>query len=99
MMTRSIISFILLTACFTAGAQSKLTVEKIMRDPKWMGTSPSNLQWSNDGQSLYFNWNPGQAPNDSLYFITLNNKTPQKASPQVWRAGRRQTDGRPRSGR
>jgi dipeptidyl aminopeptidase/acylaminoacyl peptidase len=82
MMTRSIIIFFLLASCFTAGAQSQLTVEKIMRDAKWMGTSPSNLQWSNDGQSLYFSWNPDKALSDSLYFITLNNKTPQKASPQ-----------------
>ncbi len=53
-----------------------------MRDPKWMGTSPSNLQWSNDGQYLYFSWNPDKLLSDSLYYISLNNKTPQKASPQ-----------------
>ncbi len=58
----------------------KLTVEKIMRDPKWIGSSPSNPQWSLDGR-LYFNWNPSKAPADSLYFITLSNKKPQKASP------------------
>ena len=28
---------------------SPLTVNKIMRDPKWIGTSPSNLQWTADG--------------------------------------------------
>ncbi len=51
-----------------------------MRDPKWMGTSPSNAFWSNDGNTLYFSWNPGNETSDSLYFITLNNKTPVKAS-------------------
>ena len=60
----------------------KLTVEKIMRDPKWMGTSPSNVQWSQDGQYLYFRWNPDNAPADSLYYISLTNKTPVKAGTQ-----------------
>ena len=58
----------------------KLTVEKIMRDPKWIGTSPSNPAWSNDGTTLYFSWNPDKAPNDSLYYITLSSRVPVKAS-------------------
>ncbi len=58
----------------------KLTVEKIMRDPKWIGTSPSSPQWSNDGQYLYFNWNPENASADSIYYISLTNKKPVKAS-------------------
>jgi dipeptidyl aminopeptidase/acylaminoacyl peptidase len=57
-----------------------LTVEKIMRDPKWIGTAPTNLNWSTDGKTLYFNWNPENAISDSLYKITLLNKTPQKVS-------------------
>ncbi|TMI63577.1 MAG: S9 family peptidase [Bacteroidetes bacterium] len=61
-------------------AQQKLTVEKIMRDQNWVGTSPSNVQWSNDGQSIYFNWNPDKALADSIYYITLTNKIPVKAS-------------------
>jgi len=51
-----------------------------MRDPNWIGTSPSNLQWSNDGTYLYFNWNPEKVAADSLYYITLNNKVPTKAT-------------------
>ena len=68
---------------FQASAQQlgKLTVEKIMKDPNWIGTSPSNIQWSNDGQKIYFNWNPEKALSDSLYSITLSNKTPVKVSP------------------
>ena len=59
----------------------KLTVEKIMRDPDWIGTSPSNIQWSNEGKTIYFNWNPEKALADSLYYITLGNKTPVKVTP------------------
>jgi dipeptidyl aminopeptidase/acylaminoacyl peptidase len=58
----------------------KLTVEKIMRDPKWIGTSPSDVYWSNDGHSLYFNWNPDNSSSDSVYFITLVDLHPVKAS-------------------
>ncbi|PJJ76008.1 dipeptidyl aminopeptidase/acylaminoacyl peptidase [Thermoflavifilum aggregans] len=58
-----------------------LTIEQIMSDPKWIGTSPSDPFWSPDGQKLYFSWNPEQAPEDSLYYITLTNHQPVKASP------------------
>ena len=58
----------------------KLTVETIMRDPKWIGTSPSSPQWSVDGKTIFFNWNPEKASADSLYYITLDNKTPVKAT-------------------
>lgn len=58
----------------------KLTVEKIMADPKWMGSSPSNLQWSADGKLLYFRWNPDGVAADSIYYISTENTTPQKAT-------------------
>jgi len=76
-----ILSFIFFSC--TVYAQSKLdklTVDKIMRDPKWMGTSPSSPFWSNDGQLLYFMWNPEQAPADSLHYISSLSKVPVKAS-------------------
>lgn len=34
-------------------ANAQLTVEKIMRDPKWMGTQPSNISWSWDGKQIF----------------------------------------------
>ncbi len=63
-----------------------LTVEKIMRDPKWIGVAPYNPFWSEDGKQLYFSWNPDKSPGDSLYSISLANKTPQKVSAQVRRS-------------
>lgn len=65
---------------FSQTSLGTLTVEKIMRDPKWIGTSPTLPQWSIDSRSLFFNWNPEQAISDSLYYITLSNKTPVKAT-------------------
>jgi dipeptidyl aminopeptidase/acylaminoacyl peptidase len=73
------IAFLLASLNIVAQKLDKLTVEKIMRDPKWIGTSPSNISWSNDGKTVYFSWNPERATSDSLYYITLDNKTPVKA--------------------
>ncbi|MEO6135912.1 MAG: DPP IV N-terminal domain-containing protein, partial [Ginsengibacter sp.] len=58
----------------------ELSVEKIMRDPQWIGISPSSPFWGADGTTLYFSWNPEKAPSDSLYYITLANRTPVKAT-------------------
>ena len=71
---------LLLAAATLLQAQGALTVEKIMRDPKWIGSSPSALSWSYDSKYLYFNWNPGKAYSDSLYFITRDNTLPQKTT-------------------
>jgi len=67
------------TICFCQRPDT-LSVEKIMRDPQWIGASPSNPFWSADGRKLYFEWNPEKAASDSLYFITLQNKNPQRAT-------------------
>src|SRR5262245_18598591 len=63
-----------------------LTVEKIMRDPRWMGVSPSGIYWSEDSKQVYFSWNPEKNALDSLYSVTLANRTPQKVTPAVRRA-------------
>jgi dipeptidyl aminopeptidase/acylaminoacyl peptidase len=58
----------------------QLTVEKIMRDPKWIGTSPNTISWSPESKTLFFNWNPENYVSDSLYSITIQNLTPKKIS-------------------
>lgn len=63
-------------AQYTSGP---LTVEKIMRDPKWIGTSPSSLNWSWNSKILYFDWNPDKNFADSTYYVSTNNLQPQKA--------------------
>jgi dipeptidyl aminopeptidase/acylaminoacyl peptidase len=79
---RKMILFALLTVTITAYSQTiaPLTVEKIMRDPKWIGSSPSSAFWSADSRYLLFNWNPDKAPSDSMYFITPTAITPQKTT-------------------
>jgi dipeptidyl aminopeptidase/acylaminoacyl peptidase len=55
-----------------------LTVDYIMRDQKWVGSSPSNINWSWDSKSVFFNWNPDKNLADSFYIFKLNSKQPEK---------------------
>src|SRR5258706_46442 len=76
--------FLLLIAVSAQAQQlAPLTVEKIMRDPKWMGVAPSNIFWSEDGKQIYFNWNPEKNPGDSLYSISITNSSPMKVNPAI----------------
>ena len=74
------LALILMMGGLKAQSLGELTVEKIMRDPKWIGNAPSGMNWSPDSKTVYFNWNPDNAAADSLYKITLSNRTPQKVS-------------------
>ena len=76
----SLMSMLLLCAQALFGQAPTLTVEYIMRDPKWIGTSPSNPFWSPDSQTLYFSWNPEKAPADSLYALSLSEIQPRKVN-------------------
>jgi len=80
-----IIILLLVSVSVNAQQLAPLTVEKIMRDPKWIGVAPSNFFWSEDSKLVYFQWNPENLPGDSLYAVTLTNLTPSKVSPVVRR--------------
>jgi dipeptidyl aminopeptidase/acylaminoacyl peptidase len=75
-------TLLLIPACSAIFAQKleTLTVEKIMRDPKWIGVAPSAIRWSNDSRNVYFNWNPTSADRDETYSITPTNTKPAKVS-------------------
>ncbi len=81
--------FCLLLACLSSLAFSQtrpaLTVDAIMRDPKWLGAFPQNPFWSEDGKTLYFYWNPEGNPADSLYAVRRDGGAPHKISPQAQR--------------
>ncbi|MGY6742410.1 MAG: prolyl oligopeptidase family serine peptidase [Cecembia sp.] len=64
-----IVSFIFYSDFLSA---QSLTVEKIMQDPNWMGVFPSNLNWDEKGEVVYFNYNPEGNPADSLYKIRIS---------------------------
>ena len=51
--------------------RAQLTVETIMQDPKWIGSSPSGVFWNFDSKSIYFKWNLEKNGGDSFYVYTL----------------------------
>src|ERR1700733_16007263 len=74
---------LLLLAASTGAIAQKLdtlTIEKIMRDPKWIGISPSNIRWSDDSKHLYFNWNPNNTERDELFSVIPTDTKPVKVS-------------------
>ncbi|MBJ7880954.1 S9 family peptidase [Gelidibacter salicanalis] len=82
-MTRSFFFSILFSALFinVYAQQSDLSVEKIMQDPQWMGTFPSNIKWDQNSSAIYFDYNKDGDPADSLYRIRLkNSKSIEKVS-------------------
>ena len=85
---------LLLGAAAVKAQPAALTVKQIMQDPdKWIGASPSSPWWSEDGETLYFRWNPqGQFPADSLYRVSRTGGTPVKLTP----AERREAEKAPR---
>ena len=58
--------------------EANLTVEKIMKDIKWIGASPSNISWTWDSKAIIFSWNPEKNMADSFYIYKLNSKQPEK---------------------
>lgn len=69
-------SFLLFLFASTASAQqlAPLSVQKIMRDPKWMGTSPDGYRWSADSKTIYFNWNPLNKDKAQPHKVSLSNQ-------------------------
>lgn len=79
-MKKYLLFLLLCTGEYTFAQQiGPLTVEKIMRDPKWMGATPTNFRWTADSKTLYFNWNPENKAKEELYKITNASAKPIKA--------------------
>lgn len=55
-----------------------LTVETIMGDPVWMGVSPGNITWSENGEWIYFTWRQQGDAGDSLYVVSAKGGTPRR---------------------
>ncbi len=65
-------------------AQSSLSVEKIMQDPKKMvGTSPQDPFWAEDGKKLYFYWNPKAEADLVLYSANADGTNLQAVDTQT----------------
>lgn len=76
--------FTLLFVSLSAGAFAQqlgtLSIEKIMRDPKWIGVSPSNVHWAADSKKLYFDWNPDNAERNQVFAVVPGVNRPVKVT-------------------
>jgi len=74
-------TFLFIINYASAQQKSSLSIDQIMQGNAFIGTSPSNISWSEDGRKIYFMWNPEQAKSDSLYVADANGKNIRKVSP------------------
>lgn len=75
-MKKYFVFFLLYAASVQAQQLAPLTVQKIMRDPKWMGTAPSNYRWSADSKTVFFNWNPENKEKEQNYKVSVSSNKP-----------------------
>lgn len=60
------------TATSQAPAKFELTIDSIMRGPRLVGYSPTNVYWSQDSKRIYFRWKRADEPRlkeTSLYVV------------------------------
>ncbi|MBB2146206.1 prolyl oligopeptidase family serine peptidase [Pedobacter sp. LMG 31464] len=79
-MKKYLVFFLLLTGVAQAQQLAPLTVQKIMRDPKWMGVSPTNYRWSEDSKTVFFTWNPENKEKDQAYKVSVSTNKPEIAA-------------------
>ena len=65
---------------FDLQGQSELTIREIMQGQDFTGYWPEDAWWSEDGKTIYFDWNPEKNPGDSLYKYVLGSQAPVKVS-------------------
>jgi dipeptidyl aminopeptidase/acylaminoacyl peptidase len=71
--------------CLVHGISSQsqsLKLEEIMKGESFVGVQPTNGQWSVDGKKIYFEWNPNNDIDKSIYYWEKGMATPQLATPK-----------------
>ncbi|PAW95244.1 S9 family peptidase [Mucilaginibacter sp. MD40] len=81
-MKKLLVTLLLLPAATTSFAQKlgPLTIEKIMRDPKWIGVSPSGIDWADDSKKVYFKWNENASGDAELYAVSPTDNKARRVS-------------------
>jgi dipeptidyl aminopeptidase/acylaminoacyl peptidase len=69
----------------SAGAQqlAPLSVEKIMRDQRWLGSSPSGYRWSSDSKTVFFEWNPERKDTTECYALDVSSGKVKKSDKKL----------------
>jgi len=76
---------IILTVKADEPSRGWLTVDLIMRDAAWMGISPGDVFWSEDGSGIYFRWRTEGDDGDSLYVVSAEGGIPERVSIEEFR--------------
>ncbi|TKC12599.1 S9 family peptidase [Pedobacter polaris] len=76
-MKKYLVLFLFLSSIAQAQQLALLTVQKIMRDPKWMGVAPTNYRWSGDSKTVFFSWNPENKEKDQAYKVSVLSNKPE----------------------
>ena len=80
-MKRSIFILTILISTITcAQYSSELLIPEIMQGEDFVGYLPERIEWSVDGQSIYFTWNPDQDTLRSLYKVNAQSKAITRVS-------------------
>jgi dipeptidyl aminopeptidase/acylaminoacyl peptidase len=82
-MKKTIALFLLLGAAAQAQQVAPLTVEKIMRDQKWLGVAPSNFRWAADSKTVFFDWNPENKEKNEGYQVNVSSGKIEKVSEKL----------------
>ncbi|RZJ82529.1 MAG: S9 family peptidase [Flavobacterium sp.] len=75
-MKKYLIYLLFLSSIAQAQQLAPLSVQKIMRDPKWMGVAPTNYRWSADSKTVFFSWNPETKEKDQSYKVSVASNKP-----------------------
>ena len=60
--------------------QSALSIDQIMQGEDFVGYLPTQVNWSDDSQQIYFSWNPNGDTIRSVYKVNTSSKEVNKLS-------------------
>jgi dipeptidyl aminopeptidase/acylaminoacyl peptidase len=81
LLTATVLFSLILSAPSSAQkAKFNITIENIMRGPELIGSYPSDIRWSANGDKLYFKWKKPGEKEETLYFVTSRGGKPKKAT-------------------
>jgi len=75
--------FFVFTSIFTAAQiqnQSPLSIDQIMKGDDFVGYLPTNIDWADNSEHIYFSWNPDKDTIRSNYSVDTHSKVIKKLS-------------------
>lgn len=70
----------LLSGSSVYAQRTPLQIEQIMQGERFVGYSPENISWSEDGKTVFFSWNPEKDTLRSTYKIEYGSTVPKKVT-------------------